>query len=1514
MQNLFDLNKTRITAVYNPSGLPMRPVSNLLTQKEFELTAVDKTGFVSFLRMSPSAWRNNQMWAAVFCEIVLPEIPLGKNPLSLRKNAKEDLKLLSSCYVRIAAPSLVWCKKTTTGGSVLIPVFATLSSKNALNTVADDATVSEALSQGKLNKSADTAGTWDINKLNLSAIKARDKNLLKSTNAKITFREIGTVTVMFLEMSLSKRQMSHVCSNEFADVRPIDLYGILRTWAQGRSDLSIDLPSTTKPLSDIVATLPAGGEPRVNQDSMLTDASSKMYWIPREVNNVQRYDSALALSLTDSDGSVSQLHGTEMKILPSQQMVLVDWVNRKWTYVNTSGNLSVVDLSRAQPTNATHVRNFLFKSVHDDTVLNFITRVCSIASVKSYGEKLNSLEIAGSVAEYLNLNEDYVGIENKNCKLYYLEVLSDMARNTKYASHKSIYWYKLFFEYAQRILKELDKDPESFYKDWSVNGMCELRAQLICFVKYAPKTDEISVEDSARRAKYTAPLIDKDWKLPDVPYMADDRGLLPHQVKATNALRDSPDNAVLAVKAGGGKTSLVVMDILKEMKTGVKGPFLVMCPSHLIAQYVLEFSYFTESRINTVAVTSYTLRRNGLEALASMITVAPVNTVVLADYNLAKGKKTVEVGYGTSATQVYKIVEFLRQFRFQYVALDESHKLKNQNASQSKAVATLISDIPKKRLATGTFLDNGPQDAVGQYALMDPTVFGTQDDFSKAYSETGTPGKITKYRVGAELEIMNRMKSNCRYIQLGRKEWASILPPQIESFDHIVKLSDNQRKVYNTILEESMEALQLAAQSNPKLAALLGLVGTPEQDRESILEELDEDNAESDMVGGLDELLRPYISRLEKFLCAPGKDVLGKTQLSGSDLVSPKISELTDIILQHVASSTPGKVLVFTNQVDSAEELYNGLPPKLKEKVLLYTAGQKESCGAEFENNPNIICMIGVSQSMDTGLNLQFCSRLVRCETVMSPGALEQGNSRIGRPNVKTEETRPNTFYDWIIVDNTIDFTKVAYLMTKRVRIAAVEEAGNPNFANLEIPELFSLTLDNIRENNTVETLAPYLAPDGMYRNYKECVKKDNDDFKKEHPEYLTADGKLKMARLSRSEDLPGSAYMRRLPYVPGLDIYGAKQLGLVRLDQYLRIEASSIDEDSDNEDSDIMQGDDTDESFAKKQAQAMFVESVVGLDVHTEWGDGKIRGGNKLRNRVSIKMADGDLKIANVLSVFVITKPQTSGKDIRNSLAKAAGTIPIDSPADVPDVEVVQPTEKELTRAKKGQSKLLEVSLNLVVSNDMIGLELNNPDSNRVAAQTLELLNFVPVPSYYYTKVKNPQVMLKLFKAVQAAGFSIPKNVNTNLASFYTAWTKMRANALTMFGLASSTQQKNFYVLNHKAPADPKSMEAYVTVENDATNGTDTVYICMPVKGFKGNKSVVSKVHVPTIRWYMSTPQLVRYFRSPADAIKFIKILIATNHVILSNNDELHSAFTKLHKLVPKATKMTVEEFFNSK
>lgn len=83
------------------------------------------------------------------------------------------------------------------------------------------------------------------------------------------------------------------------------------------------------------------------------------------------------------------------------------------------------------------------------------------------------------------------------------------------------------------------------------------------------------------------------------------------------------------------------------------------------------------------------------------------------------------VVYVMNYESAWRMRDHLRDFGFQMVVADESHKLKTHNSKQSKKLTELCAKIPYKVAMTGTGWDDRPTDVYGQVRWLEPTMRGS---------------------------------------------------------------------------------------------------------------------------------------------------------------------------------------------------------------------------------------------------------------------------------------------------------------------------------------------------------------------------------------------------------------------------------------------------------------------------------------------------------------------------------------------------------------------------------------------------------------------------------------------------------------------------------------------------------------------------------------------------------------------------------------------------------------------
>lgn len=674
----------------------------------------------------------------------------------------------------------------------------------------------------------------------------------------------------------------------------------------------------------------------------------------------------------------------------------------------------------------------------------------------------------------------------------------------------------------------------------------------------------------------------------ELPNINPELALMPHQAKGAYSLEKLPKFAVLAVDAGGGKTIMILTDVLRKLHKGVGTMPAVYCPSHLLSNYVQDGNYASGGTLNVIPINRVTVDNFGKAYFEKLAVSRPPNTVFVIDYEFAKGD-AVRTPYGSELVEVFGNAQWLRKLGFDMVWLDEAHYLKNRS-TRTAAMRDAINDVPYRVLATGTMMQTHVDDVVSQMSLLDPGLFGStyyylarQGAKSEAYDfETGSTRSTTQW-------LATEMQRGCCVVKGKRKEWASMLPPRQTSF-YWVELSKLQKQAYMVLLTESLEELK-----NDKAA--MKIINSKDDDLESQLE----------------AILARYLFRVERFLTAPSADDISQVlKFSPEELVSPKGKMIAQIVEDHMREKIPGKILVFTSYKESAKAVFDALPPELQAKSILYTAEEKMKCRELFEKDDDKILMVGVENSMNTGINAQFASRLIRVESVYSPGTLEQGESRINRPNVKSAEFRTGIYTDWVLVNGTVDVTKAGRLMSKTLIAQKFYNPGNKNYQ--ELPDLtpIRLSFDSIlAKNDFEETLSDYI--DAYLTLENEVVDKEISEYREKNPNLVF----VKQRSLGL---LPHSKLLREVPYIPGGNLFNQTELGLVGLVEFLRDYPETL---------------------------------VKNLVVHTDRGDGYIVGSSK--DKVQVKI-DGQKFSFQKSEVFVSTKTTTSANETKFAMARNAG------------------------------------------------------------------------------------------------------------------------------------------------------------------------------------------------------------------------------------------------------------------
>ncbi|KAH0544070.1 hypothetical protein FGG08_001688 [Glutinoglossum americanum] len=239
-------------------------------------------------------------------------------------------------------------------------------------------------------------------------------------------------------------------------------------------------------------------------------------------------------------------------------------------------------------------------------------------------------------------------------------------------------------------------------------------------------------------------------------------------------------NVILADEMGLGKTvqTVAFMNWLRHGREQ-QGPFLVVVPLSTIPAWAETMDNWTPD-INYVVY-------NGKEVARDVIK----EYELLVDGNSKRPKFHVLL---TTYEYILQDAGFLSQIKWQFMAVDEAHRLKNRD---SQLYSKLLEfKAPSRLLITGTPVQN----SLGELsALMDflmPGVVKIEEDMVLQPDDKDTQKKLSELHKVIEPYILRRTK----------KKVENDLPPKIEKIMRI-GLSDIQLEYYKNILTRNYSAL-----------------------------------------------------------------------------------------------------------------------------------------------------------------------------------------------------------------------------------------------------------------------------------------------------------------------------------------------------------------------------------------------------------------------------------------------------------------------------------------------------------------------------------------------------------------------------------------------------------------------------------------------------------------------------------------------------------------------------------
>lgn len=221
-----------------------------------------------------------------------------------------------------------------------------------------------------------------------------------------------------------------------------------------------------------------------------------------------------------------------------------------------------------------------------------------------------------------------------------------------------------------------------------------------------------------------------------------------YQLKAARVGTDNENYALLmAPRLGKTRIDIAVTGYRRKIN-GIKR-WVVICPA--IAKQV-----WAEEIASVLDVPFH------LEIIEGK---AEERKLLLKEWKDLPGKLSIVI---MNHEATWRLKKFLYKFNPDKVTVDESHKIKNHSAKQSRTIHTLGKRATYRCILTGTFLST-PTDAFSQYKFLQPSLFGERwADFLEQY--------VDKYGFGGHkpktfknLEDLNKKVQSIAF-QLSREE------------------------------------------------------------------------------------------------------------------------------------------------------------------------------------------------------------------------------------------------------------------------------------------------------------------------------------------------------------------------------------------------------------------------------------------------------------------------------------------------------------------------------------------------------------------------------------------------------------------------------------------------------------------------------------------------------------------------------------------------------------------------
>ena len=264
--------------------------------------------------------------------------------------------------------------------------------------------------------------------------------------------------------------------------------------------------------------------------------------------------------------------------------------------------------------------------------------------------------------------------------------------------------------------------------------------------------------------------------------------LRPYQLEGLNwliRLQENGVNGILADEMGLGKTlqSISILSYMLEFRN-VRGPHLVLVPKSTLSNWMNEFRKFCPSLRPVRFHGSKEERKEMIETVLKPGAAASERDwdVLVTTYEVANIEKSA-----------------ISKFAWNYLIIDEAHRLKNEASTFSRNVRALSTRY--RLLITGTPLQNNLHELWALLNYLLPDVFASSEQFDEWFN-LDIDDEEAKQRMIRQLHkllrpfMLRRLKADVE----------KTLPPKTETI-LFTRLTPTQKDVYKNILRRDVASL-----------------------------------------------------------------------------------------------------------------------------------------------------------------------------------------------------------------------------------------------------------------------------------------------------------------------------------------------------------------------------------------------------------------------------------------------------------------------------------------------------------------------------------------------------------------------------------------------------------------------------------------------------------------------------------------------------------------------------------